>query len=89
MENQSRELPSGTITLMFTDIEGSTRLLGALGDEYRSLLNDHYKLILSSVDQHDGRLVATQGDGCFIVFPTANLAAAAASTAQQIGRAHV
>ena len=83
MEDQTWELPSGTITLMFTDIEGSTRLLGALGDEYRSLLNDHYKLILSSVEQHGGRLVATQGDGCFIVFPTAKQAAAAAAIAQR------
>lgn len=60
MEDQTRELPSGTITLMFTDIATDCANLGALGDEYRSLLNDHYKLILSSVEQHGGRLVATR-----------------------------
>jgi predicted ATPase/class 3 adenylate cyclase len=69
---------------MFTDIEGSTRLLGALGgDSYGSLLQDHHELIVSSAERNGGRLVATEGDGCFIVFPTATQAAAAALTAQR------
>lgn len=68
---------------MFTDIEGSTRLLHALGDRYGDVLRDHHELILSSVERHGGRLVDTQGDGCFVVFSSAEYAVAAATSAQQ------
>lgn len=83
-----RELPGGTVTLMFTDIEGSTRLLDSLGDEYGELLADHHRLILDATESHEGVLVDTQGDGCFIVFPTASQAVAAAADIQRALSTH-
>ena len=81
-------LPTGTITLLFTDIEGSTRLLHELGDAYRDLLTEHRRLFREAVTAHGGVEVDTQGDAHFVVFEGAGDAAAAATLAQQSFAAH-
>ena len=65
------DLPTGTVTLLFSDIEGSTRLLQQQGARYGSLLAD-YRTILRTVFQaHGGHEVGTEGDSFFVVFPRA------------------
>ena len=71
-------LPSGTVTLLFTDIEGSTRLLEQLGDAYGDALAEHRRLIRSAVDDNGGAEVDTQGDAFLCAFPRARDAIAAA-----------
>jgi predicted ATPase/class 3 adenylate cyclase len=78
-----RELPTGTLTLLFTDIEGSTRLLDALGDRYPDVLAQHRDLLRAAVQAHGGVEVDTQGDAFFMVFPRATQAVAAAVAAQR------
>jgi predicted ATPase len=74
------ELPSGTVTFLFTDIEGSTRLLHDLGAEaYAETLAEHRRLIRGACAAHDGVEVDTQGDAFFFAFPTAPGAVAAAA----------
>jgi predicted ATPase/class 3 adenylate cyclase len=75
-------LPSGTITLLFTDIEGSTRLLHELGDRYVEVLADHRRTLRTAVVEHRGVEVDTQGDAFFIAFAKAPDAIAAARAAQ-------
>ena len=73
------ELPTGTVTLLFTDIEGSTRLLHTLGPEgYADALAEHRLLLRNAFAAHGGVEVDTQGDAFFVVFPTAPGAVAAA-----------
>jgi predicted ATPase/class 3 adenylate cyclase len=76
-----RALPTGTLTFLFTDVEGSTRLLHELGDAYGPLLEVHRLLIRDAVAAHDGIEFGTGGDALFVVFqsPTAAVAAAAAA----------
>ena len=57
-----RELPSGTVTFLFTDIEGSTRLLHELGDRYAAVLAEHRQTLRKVFAAHDGVEVDTQGD---------------------------
>ncbi len=72
-------LPSGTVTFLFTDVEGSTRLLHELGaDAYAEALARHRRLIRDACGRHDGVEVDTQGDAFFLAFPTAPGALAAA-----------
>src|SRR5690348_15363026 len=79
-----RELPSGTVTFLFTDIEGSTRLLEELGAEkYASELAEHRRVLREAFSRHEGVEVDTQGDAFFVAFPTAPEALAAASEAQE------
>ena len=76
------ELPYGTVTFLFTDIEGSTRLLHALGPEaYGEALGEHRRLLREAFAAYGGVEVDTQGDAFFVVFPTAPEAAAAARAA--------
>jgi peptide/nickel transport system substrate-binding protein len=77
------EFPSGTVTLLFTDIEGSTRLLKQLRDRYGDVLADHRRLLREAVAAHDGREIDTQGDAFFVAFRRARDAVAAAVEAQQ------
>ena len=77
------ELPSGTITFLFTDIEGSTRLLSRLGERYGSVLSDHQRLLRDAFSNACGREIDTQGDAFLAVFPRAKDAAAAALAAQR------
>ena len=83
------ELPSGTVTFLFTDIEGSTRLLRDLGQErYRDALGEHQRLLVEAFDAHGGRVVDTQGDSFFVVFRRAREAVAAAVDGQRALAAH-
>jgi predicted ATPase/class 3 adenylate cyclase len=74
-----QELPSGTVTFLFTDVEGSTRLLRELGpDGYASALAEHRRILREAFGAHDGVEVDTQGDAFFVAFPTAPGAVATA-----------
>ncbi len=77
------ELPTGTVTLLFTDIEGSTRLLAALGDGYVDALNAHRVVVRRAIAQGSGWEVDTQGDAFFAVFADADNAVAAAVAVQR------
>jgi predicted ATPase/DNA-binding SARP family transcriptional activator len=76
-------LPSGTVTLLFTDIEGSTRLLHELGERYTDVLAEHRTLLRDAFSRHHGVEVGTQGDGFFVAFARADDAVAAARDAQE------
>ena len=79
-----RELPRGTVTFLFTDIEGSTRLLHELGAErYAAALDEHRRVVRDACARQDGAEVDTQGDAFFVAFPTAPGALAAARDAQE------
>jgi len=66
-----RELPSGTVTFLFTDVEGSTRLLREHGDGYAELLSEHRPVPRDAFERHDGVDVDTQGDAFFVAFTRA------------------
>lgn len=76
------ELPTGTVTFLFTDIEGSTRLLDELGDRYAQVLEEHHRLVRAAVEKHGGVEVATEGDAFFVAFSRPQDAVAAAADAQ-------
>jgi predicted ATPase/class 3 adenylate cyclase/Tfp pilus assembly protein PilF len=78
-----RELPSGTVTFLFTDIEGSTRLLHELGDAYADALREHRRLLRDAFARHRGWEVGTEGDSFFVAFTGAGDALAAAAEAQE------
>ncbi len=79
----ARDLPSGTVTFLFTDVEGSTKLLHALGAEaYADALAEHRRLLRDAFAPHGGVEVDTQGDAFFVAFPTATGAISAAREAQ-------
>jgi class 3 adenylate cyclase len=78
------ELPGGTVTFAFTDIEGSTRLLQELGDEgYGRVSGDHRRLVRETFGARGGTEIDTQGDAFFFSFPRARDAVAAAVDAQR------
>jgi len=77
------ELPSGTVTFLFTDIEGSTRLLQELGDHYSDLLSAHQTLLRRVFHDHKGREIDTQGDAFFVAFDRAFDAVGAAAGIQR------
>jgi class 3 adenylate cyclase len=77
------ELPSGTVTFLFSDVEGSTRLLARLRGRYAEVLGEHQRLLRAAFDEHDGREVHTEGDGFFVAFARASDAIAAAVSAQR------
>ena len=76
-------LPVGTVTFLFTDIEGSTRLLQTLGDGYSEALARHSEIIRSAVAEFRGVEVSTEGDSFFVAFPNAEDAVAAAVLSQR------
>jgi len=78
-----REPPVGTVTFLFTDIEGSTRLLHELGDAYADALADHWRVLREAFARHGGFEVDTQGDAFFIAFARARDAVGAAASAQR------
>jgi class 3 adenylate cyclase len=83
------QLPAGTVTFVFTDIEGSTRLLQELGDEvYGRVSGDHRRLVRETFGEHGGTEIDTQGDAFFFSFPRARDAVAAAVDAQRALRDH-
>jgi predicted ATPase/class 3 adenylate cyclase len=76
--------PQGTVSLLFTDIEGSTRLLSEVGDErFADTLARHHHLLRDAVKRHRGHEFAAPGDGLLIAFETASSAVAAAADAQR------
>jgi peptide/nickel transport system substrate-binding protein len=77
------ELPAGTVTFLFTDIEGSTELLKRLGTRYGELLEEHARILREAAFSHGGREVDNQGDSFFFVFARANAALGAAVVAQR------
>jgi predicted ATPase len=77
-----RPLPTGTVTFLFTDIEGSTKLLQELGDAYAEALAEHSRVLRKAFDRHGGVEVDTQGDAFFIAFGKASDAVAAAEEGQ-------
>jgi predicted ATPase/class 3 adenylate cyclase len=83
-----RELPTGTVTLLFTDIEGSTRLLHLLGERYSDVLAESLGLMRAAFHQHHGHEVDTQGDAFFVAFARATDAVMAAVAAQRALASH-
>lgn len=79
----SPRLPSGTVTFLFSDIEGSTALLKRLGDAYGQLLADHQRLLRECHARRQGQEIDTQGDAFFVVFSRAKDAVAAAIDGQR------
>ncbi len=77
------ELPTGTVTFLFTDIEGSTRLLRELGDGYAVVLAEHHRVLRDVWVRHRGVEVDTAGDAFFVAFARASDAVAAATGAQR------
>jgi predicted ATPase/class 3 adenylate cyclase len=73
------ELPRGTVTFLFTDVEGSTRLLQELGDAYPDVLAQHRRSLRDAFAHHGGVEVDTQGDAFFVAFAKASDALAAAA----------
>ncbi len=77
-------LPTGTVTFLFTDVEGSTKLLYELGPErYRDVLSEHRRVLRDAFRRHGGVEVDTQGDAFFVAFASAPGALAAAREAQE------
>jgi predicted ATPase/class 3 adenylate cyclase/Flp pilus assembly protein TadD len=77
------EFPTGTVTFLFTDIEGSTKLLNRFGDRYHDILAEHNLILRGAFAQHDGYEVTTEGDAFFIAFSRAASGIAAAVAGQK------
>ncbi len=77
------ELPTGTVTFLFTDVEGSTRLLQEHGAGYADLLDEHRRALRDAFSRYGGVEVDTQGDAFFVAFSRAADAVAAAAEARQ------
>ncbi|MBD0348111.1 MAG: adenylate/guanylate cyclase domain-containing protein [Thermoleophilia bacterium] len=77
------ELPSGTVTFLFSDVESSTRLLQQLGERWSDVVARHNSIMRAAFEEAGGREVDRQGDAFFAVFPRARNALAAAATAQR------
>jgi YVTN family beta-propeller protein len=82
------ELPQGTVTFLFTDIEGSTELLKRLGERYHDVLDAHARILREAASSHGGSEVDNQGDSFFFAFARANAALGAAVVAQRALAAH-
>jgi len=82
------QLPSGTVTFVFTDIEGSTRLLQELGDDYADVAREHRRIVRETFGAQGGSEIDTQGDAFFFSFTRARAAVAAAVAVQRALRAH-
>jgi predicted ATPase/class 3 adenylate cyclase/DNA-binding winged helix-turn-helix (wHTH) protein len=78
----AHSLPSGDVTFVFTDIEGSTRLFHRLGEAFEALIDQHDQLLRAAVEQHGGTVVKSAGDGILAAFSAATDAADAAAAIQ-------
>ena len=76
-------LPTGTPTFLFTDIEGSTKLLHRLGERYAAVRARHLHLLADAFERHGGVVFGTEGDALFVAFETASGAVAGAIAGQQ------
>src|SRR5262249_2230781 len=83
-----RTLAPGTVTLLFTDIEGSTRLLKTLGDRFGDLLDDHRRLLRQAFRTHGGHELDAAGDAFLVAFPRAADAVRAAAAGRRLLAAH-
>jgi predicted ATPase/class 3 adenylate cyclase len=81
-------LPTGTITFLFTDIEGSTKLLHDLGHGYRDVQREHFRLMREAIAEGEGREVRTEGDAFFVVFRSPVQAVRAVVAAQRALASH-
>jgi DNA-binding NarL/FixJ family response regulator/class 3 adenylate cyclase len=77
------DLPTGTVTFLFSDVEGSTLLLRRLRGRYTEVLQDQRRLLRNAFAEHDGHEVGTEGDSFFVAFTNPVSALAAAASAQQ------
>src|SRR5918996_3164499 len=82
------DLPTGTVTFLFTDIEGSTGLLQKLGDRYPAVLDEHAAIVRRAVAEVGGVEVSTHGDAFFVAFRSPAAAVGAAAAAQRGLAAH-
>jgi predicted ATPase/class 3 adenylate cyclase len=82
------ELPTGTVTFLFTDVEGSTRLLQRLGDGYRAVQDAHARIMRRAIKAGGGVSLSTEGDSFFAVFADHAAAVRAAVAAQRSLAAH-
>jgi class 3 adenylate cyclase len=82
------ELPGGTVTFLFSDIEGSTRLLERLGDRYGDVHRDHRRILREELERAGGKEVDTQGDAFFYSFARAKDAVRGAVAGQRALAAH-
>jgi class 3 adenylate cyclase len=83
MSTVPEQLPTGTVTLVFTDIEGSTLLLEEHGARYGEVLEEHRRVVRAACGRYGGVEVDTQGDAFFVAFSSASAAVAAAEEAQR------
>src|SRR5437899_3769334 len=83
MRSMPRDLPKGVVTLLFTDVEGSTKLLREIGDAYAEALHEHRRLLRSAFAAHHGVEIDTQGDAFFVAFARASDAVGAVADAQR------
>jgi class 3 adenylate cyclase len=81
-------LPAGTVTFVFSDIEGSTGLLKRLGERYTQLIADHRRIVRDTFGLHQGVEIDVQGDSFFLAFPRARDAVAAAVDVQRAHAEH-
>src|SRR5829696_7446511 len=82
------ELPTGTVTFLFTDVEGSTRLLQELGDRYAAVRDEHAAILRRAVAEAGGVEVSTEGDSFFVAFASPLAAVRSAVAAQRGLAAH-
>jgi predicted ATPase/class 3 adenylate cyclase len=82
------EFPTGTVTFLFTDIEGSTDLARRLGDRWPGVLGEHHEIVRRAIGDHDGVEALNEGDAFFAVFALAADAVAATADAQRALAAH-
>ncbi|HEX5840787.1 MAG TPA: BTAD domain-containing putative transcriptional regulator, partial [Anaerolineales bacterium] len=80
--------PSGTVTFLFTDIQGSTRLLDKLGDQYATSLAEHHRILRAAIQKWRGTEMDTQGDAFFVTFTRALDAVQCAAEAQRMLAGH-
>lgn len=88
MQEMMPDLPTGTVTFLFSDIQGSTQLLQKLGDEYSRVLSEHHRLLRDAFAKHHGIVIDTQGDSFFVAFTRALDAVRAAADAQRALHGH-
>ena len=86
--DEGSRLPTGTVTFLFTDIEGSTRLVQELGDRWADVLAEHCQIMRAAIANAEGVEVGTEGDSFFAVFQETEKAVAATAAAQQQLAAH-
>ncbi|MGH2692992.1 MAG: ATP-binding protein [Actinomycetota bacterium] len=82
------QLPTGTVTFLFTDIEGSTLLLRELGDRYAEVLRDHGEIVRGILEREGGAEIGTEGDSFFAAFASPAAAARAVVEIQRALAAH-